>query len=168
MIIPKIEVEVVDKNGKTLRLEEKYKLHKNPVALHKAVSVLIFNKNKILLQKRALSKVTWPGFWANTTCTHPLSGEDYKTAAERRLKEEMGFSVPLTEIFRFTYSAKFDDIWGENEYDVVFRGEYSGEVKIDPNEAESYRWVSLDMVKKDVNKNPEKYTPWFKNILNLL
>jgi isopentenyl-diphosphate delta-isomerase len=161
-----IQVVLVDKKDKILGLKEKYAAHKNPVPLHRAVSVLIFNdKSEMLLQKRAWGKPTWPLFWSNTACTHPLPGESYKEAAERRLKEEMGFSVPLTKVGAFIYKAKYDKTWGEHEYDVVFKGMYNGKVKINHDEVEDYRWIRLDAVKKDLLKNPEKYTPWFKIIL---
>lgn len=165
-----IQIELVDKEGNIVGLEEKFEVHKIPVPLHRAVSVVIFDgkKKKMLLQKRASTKPTWPGFWSNTCCTHPLPGEEYKTAAERRLREEMGFSVPLKEIFRFTYSAKYDRTWGENEYDVVFRGEYSGKVEINPEEADDYKWISITQLKRDIESNSGKYTPWFKIILKKL
>jgi isopentenyl-diphosphate delta-isomerase len=161
-----IKVVLVDKKDRMVGRREKYEAHRNPVPLHRAVSVLIFNdKGEMLLQKRASGKPTWPGFWSNTTCTHPLPGEGFRKAAERRLKEEMGFSVPLTKIGAFIYKAKYDSTWGEHEYDIVFKGEYSGRVKINKDEAEDYRWIRLDVLRKDLLKNPEKYTPWFKIIL---
>ena len=165
-----VKVVLVDKDDKVVGFEEKTKAHKNPVPLHRAISVLIYDKDrkKMLLQKRASNKPTWPLYWSNATCTHPLKGETYRHAAQRRLKEEMGFSTPLKQIFKFSYHAKYDDIWGENELDAVFEGYYEGAVKPDPIEAADYKWVSLKELKKDVKKNPGKYSPWFKIILKKL
>ena len=47
----------------------------------------------------------------------------------------MGFKTPLTEKFKFIYQAEYNQIWGEHEYDVVFKGKYDGEVRADPQEA---------------------------------
>jgi isopentenyl-diphosphate delta-isomerase len=165
-----MDVVLVDKKDKIVGYKEKFAAHKNPVPLHRAVSVIIFDKagKKMLLQKRAEEKPTWPGFWSNACCTHPLPGESYKAAASRRLKEEMGFITPLKEVFRFIYQAKYDKTWGENEYDMVFIGHYSGKIKLDPKEAADYRWVSLEKLKKDIKKNLQIYTPWFKLILKRL
>jgi isopentenyl-diphosphate delta-isomerase len=39
---------------------------------HRAFSLLLFNsKNELLLQQRSLDKITFPGMWTNTCCSHP-------------------------------------------------------------------------------------------------
>lgn len=43
--------------------------------LHRAFSVFLFDsKNRLLLQQRAKSKITFPSVWTNTCCSHPLYG----------------------------------------------------------------------------------------------
>ncbi len=165
-----MDVVLVDKEDRLLDFKEKYETHHNPVPLHRAISVVIFSpdKKKMLLQKRPSSKPTWPLFWSNTTCTHPFKDESYQTAAERRLQEEMGFSVPLKEQFKFIYEAKFDKTWGEHELDAVFTGTYDGEIKPNPEEVEDYKWMHLEDLEKDIKQNPDIYTPWFKIILSKL
>src|SRR3989337_638495 len=82
------DVILVDNKDKILGFKEKFAAHKNPVPLHRAISVVIYdNKGRMLLQKRSENKPTWPLFWSNACCTHPLKGETYKKAAKRRLKE---------------------------------------------------------------------------------
>jgi isopentenyl-diphosphate Delta-isomerase len=97
-----IQVVLVDREDVVLGYKEKYEAHKTPVPLHRAVSVVIYNgkSRKMLLQKRSGSKPTWPGYWSNATCTHPLPEETYQHAAERRLFEEMGIKTPLCEMVR--------------------------------------------------------------------
>ncbi len=163
-------VVLVDETDNVLGYKEKFAAHKNPVPLHRAISVVIFStdRKKMFLQKRSTKKPTWPLFWSNTVCSHPFKDESYKDAAERRLKEEMGFSAPLKEAFRFIYDAKMDVIWGEHELDVVFKGFYDGPVNPDPDEAVDFKWVTVEELRKDIIKNPEIYTPWFKTILKKL
>jgi isopentenyl-diphosphate delta-isomerase len=165
-----VDIELVDQSGKIIARGKKYEIHKNPVPLHRAISVVIFDPKheKMLIQQRAGDKPTWPLFWSNAVCTHPLPGETYKDAAERRLQEELGFLVPLKEIFRFTYKAQYDETWGENEYDVVFGGEYDGEIKPNPEEVADYQWIDIKKLKKDILENPAQYSPWFKIILKRL
>lgn len=44
--------------------------------LHRAFSVFLFDsQNRLLLQQRAHSKITFPGVWTNTCCSHPLYGQ---------------------------------------------------------------------------------------------
>lgn len=165
-----IQVVLVDENDIAIGEREKFEAHRNPVPLHRAVSVVIFDpkREKMLLQKRAKGKPTWPLFWSNATCTHPYPDEGYKDAAERRLEEEMGFNVPLKEIFRFIYKAEYDKVWGEHEYDVVFEGTYVGEIKPDSNEVADYKWMEVHELLDDVKVNPGSYSPWFKIILKKL
>jgi len=158
------EVVLVDKKGKEKGFKEKGKAHILPTCLHKAISVLIFDKNKVLIQKRAKFKKTWPLYWANTCCSHPRKGESFQKAAERRLFEEMGIKTNLRRVFRVIYEAKFNNSWGENEYDWVFVGEYNGKVISDPKEIAEYKWISFSKLKKDIKDNPQIYTPWFKMI----
>jgi len=165
-----MDVVLVDKNDKVIGLREKFEAHKNPVPLHRAVSVVIFDPKgeKMLIHQRASEKKTWPGYWTNATCTHPNPEESYKEAASRRLYEEMGFRTPLTEIFRFIYNARFDKTWGEHELDVVFVGKYKGSVKPNKDEVSDYKWIAVPELWEDVLENPDKYTPWFKIILSKL
>jgi len=159
------EVVLVDKKGRVKGYKEKQEAHIFPASLHKAISVLVFDKNKVLIQKRSKYKKTWPLFWANTCCSHPRKGESFQKAAERRLFEEMGIRTKLKRVFRIIYKTKFDDNWGENEYDWVFIGEYKGKVNPDPKEIAEYKWIDLKDLKKDIIKNPLIYAPWFKIIL---
>ncbi len=161
------DVILVDGKDKVLGLKEKFAAHKIPVPLHRAISIVILNhgKTRMLITKRADGKPTWPGFWSNAVCTHPIPDESYQSAANRRLYEELGFKTKLKEVFCFHYAAIMKNkIWGEHELDHVFVGNYDGEAKPDPNETSEYKWILLTELKKDIKGNPDKYTPWFKII----
>lgn len=166
-VLPK-PIVLVDKEDRVIGFREKFATHKIPVALHRAISIVILStdKKKMLIAKRAFTKPTWGGYWSNAVCSHPYPKESYQKAAERRIFEELGFKTPLTEIFNFTYEAKMDNkIWGENEIDHVFEGFYDGPVKPNPDEVAGYEWIEVETLKKELMKNPDKYTPWFKIIL---
>ena len=157
---------IVDKNDNEIGFIEKIDAHIKGI-LHRAVSVFIFNDNKeLLLQKRFNGKYHSPGLWTNTCCTHPNKYENTKDAANRRLKEEMGISSKLQEVFSFIYYVNFDNGLIEHEFDHVFFGKYNGIIKFNPKEVSDYKWISLYELKSDLKENPEKYTFWFKYILN--
>lgn len=164
------QIVLVDKHDKIVGFGDKLKVHQNPVPLHRAISIVIFNKDKtqMLLTQRAGQKPTWPLFWSNAVCTHPFVDEDYQHAAQRRLVEEAGFPTELHEVFRFTYKAQYEKVWGEHEYDVVFVGHYEGEIVPNPDEIAQFKWMNLTTLAKDVSQHPIKYTPWFKIILEKL
>lgn len=154
---------IVDENDKALGLKDKLKCHLGGGILHRAFSVFIFNnKGELLLQQRSEKKLLWPLYWSNTCCSHPLSGENYEQAAERRLKEEMGFICPVKLIGNFQYQANYKNVGAENELCSVLAGKYDGKIMADPNEAANWKWINFDELKKDVIVNQSKYTPWLK------
>jgi len=158
----KDEIILVDEKDNQVGTGEKMVVHKEG-KLHRAFSVFIFNsKKELMLQQRATSKYHSPGLWTNTCCSHPKPGEKIIDAAKRRLKEEMGFNCDLKEAFSFIYKAKFDNGLSEHEFDHVFIGKFDGNPKPDKKEAESWKWITLAELRKDMKKNPEKYTYWLK------
>lgn len=165
------KVVLVDKKDRALGLKGKFETHRIPVPLHRAISIIIFSrdKSKMLITKRSKEKQTWPYYWSNAVCSHPYPKETYQKAAERRLYEELGFQTPLKEVFNLTYEAQMSSgIWGEHELDHVFVGIYSGRVGADSKEVAKYEWIEIDKLNKDLKENPNKYTPWFKIILKKL
>lgn len=156
------DVILVDQNDNPTGTAEKLEAHRNK-QLHRAFSIFIFNdKDELLLQQRATSKYHSGGLWTNTVCSHPMPGENTLDAAHRRLNEEMGFDTDLKEVFAFSYKKEFDNGLTENEYDHVIIGRYNKDPIPNPEEAESWKWVSEEEVKRDIENNPGKYTYWFK------
>jgi isopentenyl-diphosphate delta-isomerase len=43
-------------------------------------------------------------------------------------------------------------------------GAFSGEPQINMDEVASYKWMSLEAVKNDIELHPDLYTAWFKII----
>jgi len=128
--------------------------------LHRAFSVFIFNeRGELLLQKRSLKKYHSGGLWSNTCCGHPNPGERVKDAAERRLFEEMGFTVPLHYLFTFSYRAELANGLIENEVDHVFTGNYSSSIMYNVDEVMDSRFSSLEEL--DTLADPQAYSPWF-------
>lgn len=157
-------VVLVDQDDQKLGLMEKQQAHVAGL-LHRAFSVFVFNsKGELMIQQRAASKYHSPTLWTNTCCSHPRDNETYEQAAHRRLEEEMGFDCELEYKFNFIYKAHLENDLIEHELDHVFIGIFDGEPKLNPDEVMAYRWVELDDLKKDMEKNSQNYTAWFKII----
>ena len=157
-------VVLVDENDNKLGLMEKQQAHVAGL-LHRAFSVFVFNsKGELMIQQRAASKYHSPTLWTNTCCSHPRENETYIEGAHRRLEEEMGVDCELEFKFSFIYKAHLDNNLTEHELDHVFIGTYNNEPNLNPDEVMAYRWVELDELKKDIEKNPQLYTAWFKII----
>jgi hypothetical protein len=83
---------LIDANDNQIGMDNKYESHMikryldntvphaNSVQigkLHRAFSVFLFDKdNRLMLQKRASCKITFPDVWTNTCCSHPLANLD--------------------------------------------------------------------------------------------
>lgn len=153
---------LVDENDRQIGIEDKLQAHKDG-KLHRAFSIFIFNSNgDLMLQKRDKNKYHSGGLWTNTCCSHPRVGESLDQAANRRLFEEMGFVCEIEEKFAFTYQVDFENGLHEHEYDHVFIGKYDGEPTLNPEEAEDWRWISLQDLEREVLQFPELYSHWIK------
>ncbi len=132
-------------------------------ALHRAFSVFLFDgQGRVLLQRRAAGKYHSAGLWTNTCCSHPRPDETVQDAAQRRLMEEMGIETPVEHCFSFLYKASFENGLHEHELDHVFFGTWSGPAHPHPEEADDWKYMSLDELDSDMRSNPERYTIWLR------
>ncbi|KAH9252477.1 isopentenyl-diphosphate delta-isomerase [Batrachochytrium salamandrivorans] len=179
---------VVDENDIPIRGGSKKECHLmdniSKGLLHRAFSVFIFNdQGALLLQQRADEKITFPSYFTNTCCSHPLMVEDEmqqedqmgaRRAAQRKLFHEMGIEaheVPLDQIHfltRIHYLAPSDGLWGEHEIDYIFIFQGKVTVKANPNEVKSSLYVTKDELKAmfdTADTTGIKITPWFRLIV---
>ena len=140
---------------------EKIKAHETAV-LHRAFSVFIFNNaGEMLLQQRAITKYHSGGLWTNACCSHPRPGEDTLAAANRRLKEELGFDTELKKVFHFTYKANFSNGLTEHEFDHVFVGSFNGAIYPDADEVSDFAHKTIQEIETSLQLRPSDFTPWF-------
>jgi isopentenyl-diphosphate delta-isomerase len=158
------QVILVNEQDEPIGLMDKMEAHEKAV-LHRAFSVFVLNdKNEVMLQQRAHHKYHSPLLWTNTCCSHQRFGETNIEAGKRRLLEEMGFKTELKELFHFIYKAPFDNGLTEHELDHVMIGYYTGVPVINPDEVESWKWMTIEAIKDDMIANSDDYTIWFKII----
>ena len=162
------EIILVDENDRCIGFSAKLDAHERGGMLHRAFSIFIFNADsQMLIQQRAAQKYHFGERWTNACCSHPRPGEDVQSAAHRRLQEEFGFNTELHHLFSFIYRAE-DDASGLTEYELdhVFMGQFNGQPHPDPDEIATWQWVQVNALRLDVQNHPERYTPWFRHILD--
>lgn len=153
---------LVTPQDEPIGLMEKMEAHQKGL-LHRAFSVFIFDsEGKMLLQQRAAQKYHGAHLWTNACCSHPRQNETVEEAAQRRLKEELGFVAPLQKIFCFTYKVAVENDLIEHEYDHVLVGEYEGEINMNLEELCDYTYRSLNEIKASLREQPEAFTTWFR------
>lgn len=184
------QVVLVDENDNELGVEDILLAHQGEGKKHRALSVILYRKmdgkTELLMQKRSQDKPVFKGLWSNTCCTNLRPGDTYIERAVSRLKEEMGIGLKIEDLrilYRFSYEAQDttnpvhssslpaqassgSTSWCENEVDTVIVGEWSGEMKLNPSEAEDAKWMELGEMKVDMEKNPDIYSPWHKLIIS--
>lgn len=156
---------LVDEQDKEIGVAEKLAAHQDNL-LHRAFSIFIFRRKdaeiEVLLQQRAMQKYHSAGLWTNTCCSHPRPGETVLAAGERRLQEELGFTISLIQLGWFKYNAHFSNGLSEHELDHILVGEISLATEFKPNPAEiqATRWINLHQLNHELVTKPTQFTPW--------
>ncbi|MEY2408080.1 MAG: hypothetical protein QOF48_750, partial [Verrucomicrobiota bacterium] len=82
--------DVVNERDEVVGRAPRREVHQNGLR-HRAVHVLVFNsRGEVFLQKRSMTKDTFPGAWDSSASGHLDCGEDYDACAIRELREELG------------------------------------------------------------------------------
>ncbi|MBI3467681.1 MAG: isopentenyl-diphosphate Delta-isomerase [Planctomycetes bacterium] len=157
---------LTDSNGVATGVADAVDAHSGEGRLHKAFSVYVFRNGgqELLIQQRSRHKRLWPLVWANTCCSHPREGEDVVAAGQRRLKDECGFTSTLIEHGSFVYRAEDPSGRGvEHEHVTILIGQADEEATCRANAMEiaDWRWVPLEELRKDMQRRPQEYAPWF-------
>lgn len=151
--------------------------------LHRAFSLFVFNeRNELLMTQRSDAKITFPGLWTNTCCSHPLAdvdgegeaseGRGAKLAAQRRIKDELGVrpeDCPVEEmkfLTRILYASpcEKEGKWGEHELDYILFLRGSVPFEPNPNEVKATRYIQRGELKdfiRSVESDGGGVTPWF-------
>ena len=174
---------VVDENDKVIDSVSKIDCHRGKGIRHRAFSVLIFDsEDRLLMQQRSIEKITFPGIWANSCCSHPLdieneNGDEIEGvihASKRKMFQELGIpeevssSWDYNHIGRFEYSCRWDDEWIEHEIDHVLVVRASPELSINENEIMDTRWLTHQEINQMLEGENEWknsiIAPWFRMI----
>ncbi|CAL8103265.1 unnamed protein product [Calicophoron daubneyi] len=146
--------------------------------LHRAFSLFLFRTGvegqepQLLIQRRSNSKLTYPGMWSNTCCSHPLANYPkevveadafgVKRAAQRKLMDELRIGeVPFLMLpnihflTRAIYFARNESSgnprWAEYEIDYILISVLDsslgsklgdGMIHFNPEEVSDVRWVA--------------------------
>jgi isopentenyl-diphosphate delta-isomerase type 1 len=126
---------------------------------HRAVHVLVFGSDgRIFLQKRAMTKDTFPGAWDSSASGHLDTGEDYDACAVRELREELGLVVhaPPRRLLKFSACAETGQ-----EFVWVYQLESDGPFVLHPEEIERGEWFRPDEVTEWLTTKPGEFASAF-------
>jgi isopentenyl-diphosphate delta-isomerase len=196
----KDECIVVDEHDSIIGHGNKYDCHRfvpgQPHGkLHRAFSVFLFSSdNKLLLQQRAPSKITFPSVWTNTCCSHPLYSQapeevdsdeqlaagsvpGIKAGAVRKLQQELGIEPAALPASSFKYLTRLhycapdsvtwgpDSPWGEHEIDYILLARADVALAPNPEEVQAVKYVTQQELAEMMDPGSGLlWSPWFRLI----
>lgn len=159
----KEKVDVVDQTGKVIGKATRSQVYKEGL-LHPAINIVVVNKKgQIFIQRRSPKKIL-PLYWDISASEHVKSGEDYKSAAIRGLKEELSISATV-KLLRGRHIQKNEYITKDIcfiEYELVelYVAIYNGKIEVNQEEVSEGRFVSFEELDKLIKTDGIKFSPW--------
>lgn len=133
---------------------------------HIWIARVFAGKRQVLLQKRALTKDSFPGRYDTSSAGHIQAGDEPLESAIRELEEELGIIASLEQLefagtFRIQYEKEFHGkMFKDNEIAFVYL--YLGQVDIDQitvqkEELECVEWFDLDDTYRECLAHNQKF-----------
>lgn len=156
-------VVLLDEDHRHVGVADKATVHTEQTPLHLAFSSYVLDaRGRVLMTRRALDKITWPGVWTNSCCGHPGPDEPPEAAVRRRAREELGMG--LTDVWPalpdFRYRAESAEGIVENEVCPVFWARTDEEPSPVPDEVAEYAWVEWADLVAAAASAPWALSPW--------
>lgn len=157
------QVVLVDADGAPIGTADKIGVHTTDTALHLAFSCHVYDPaGRVLVTRRALGKLTWPGVWTNSFCGHPAPGESMELAIARRALRELGITITNLEPILPDFRYRAVDASGivENEVCPVYRAVTTDAVAPSPDEVAEFAWVEPASLAAAAAAAPYAFSPW--------
>lgn len=160
-------IDIVDHCGRPLG----YSLPRGEVHMtglwHRTVHVWVLNaRRQLLLQKRSMTKETFPGLWDISAAGHISSGDTSGKAACRELEEEIGIRAAEHELhFLFTITGIYEDhsrpLMDHELSDVYLlqRDIPLTMVVRNSDEVDDVRYFGIDELKRGLAETPGLFVP---------
>ncbi|SDS15553.1 Isopentenyldiphosphate isomerase [Polaribacter sp. KT25b] len=152
-------IDILTPEGKlTGKTALKSEAHKNGW-FHATVHIWLFTSDeKILLQKRAMTKKVFPGLWDISVAGHIAAGEEILTSAKREIFEEIGLQLEEKDLIKIgtrIHQVSHKNGIQDNEHHHVFIAELKkplSELTIQKEEVDAVQLFDLEIL-----KNTEKH-----------
>ena len=162
--------DVCDENGRpTGETVERGAAHRDGV-LHRTAHVWIIREQEgrvqVLLQKRSLSKDSFPGLYDTSSAGHVPAGSEVLPSALRELEEELGLHAEESDLeyagrFRIRYEKVFHGgLFRDNEIAWVYvcrRPVEIAALRLQPEEVEEVRWFDAEKVAEEIRTSRARF-----------
>jgi len=142
--------DIVDPQGKVVGKAPRSMCHSGPGLLHPVVHLHVADeKNRLYMQKRAMSKKIQPGKWDTAVGGHVMSGENIPDALKREAAEELGLE-------EFNVLAIGSYVWEtdvESELVFMFFSRYPRNITVaNTEEIEEGKFWKIKKIKENLGK----------------
>lgn len=139
---------------------------------------------KVLLQQRSEHKAIAPGCWDLSCAEHVRTGEHFEEAARRGLWEELGFEVstsnpngslvpldhgrPALQLYDYPQVGMTDYEWNRI-YALLIPGSEEepgldlASLHLEETEVTKVRWITRNALQTELDREPNRFTPWFRD-----
>lgn len=159
-------LDIVDENGTPIGQSAARNIVHKEGLCHRTAHIWILNGNKVLLQKRAMVKESFPGKYDTSSAGHISAGQEPLEAALRELEEELGICAKGEELkfistFHNQYEMMFHgSLFKDNE--IIFLYVYEKNVDIESltlqkEELDSVEWFDMDELSLFLEKKDPRF-----------
>lgn len=158
---PREVLDIVNEADEPIATATRREVHEEAL-LHRAVHVLLMDpEGRVLIQRRAMGKRTYPGLWTSSASGHVPAGQPLIEAARRETREELGIDPPA---LKPVGTVRVDALEvGEREIVHAFVGRLEDTVapEPDPDEVVETQWVQPSMVRAWLVDDPGRFAGTF-------
>lgn len=130
--------------------------------IHRSVMFFVFDsERKVLVTKRTQNKDFFPGYFSIVLGGHVHSGESYKEAAVREIKEEI--EVDAQPYYMESFEKRIPE---EKENVKVFGVNVDGEIILNKEELESGEFIEVSELKERIKDHD--FLPETEKLLQIL
>ncbi len=142
-------LDIYTRDGKYLGIKTRKECHQpNPGFYHKPAWTWIYNeKNEILVQKRAMCKKNYPGYWDMPCAGHIEAGESIVNGVIREAKEEIGVDISEKDC-KLEFEFIEDHAWEIGQVFFIKINKKIDEFVLQKEEVEMVKWLNLNDFKE--------------------
>lgn len=117
-------------------------------------------EGRMLIQRRSPAKDLFPGLWDVSVAGSVLQGEDSRSAAQREVREELGYTLDLTGIrpaMTINFDLGFDDIY------LIRRDLKLSSLVLQRDEVDEVAWATSEDIYRMIDEG--LFLPYRKGII---
>lgn len=149
-------VPIVNEKDRIICYKERY--DRKPEEIIRVSALWVENsKGQILMVQRSFKKRDSPGLWGPSVAGTVEKGETYRSNIIKEAEEEIGlkdFKLKKGEKQRLSVGHEY-----YVQYYIAVVDRDIKDFKIDKREVERLEWFDRERLRREVKKNPERFTP---------